>query len=321
MPFAATELTQVMGLGHYVGEVRQGPDGQLYEWVEGVDGLGNPLGFWRGARRALKRASSVIRPLARAALPFTKFIPGAGTAVFAAGTMAQRTGLLGTGATGQIAQGPDGQLYEWVEGVDGLGNPLGFWKAVKRAASGLIQRALPMASRFIPGAGALLPAATGLLRSGGGPGIVGNVLRNLPGVGRITNLTRGFCQALPQLQTCAQQIPETQRPLQMGTQACNALRRVGLAGTGEEMMAGPDGQLYEVVEGIGEDGVVRRALRPVWLSIPATIRPRRMRRGMRPVVAASPAVRALQPGVPVRRMAPMRRLVPVPMARPVRRFR
>ena len=45
MPFAATELTQVMGLGHYVGEVRQGPGGQLYEWVEGVDGLGNPIGF------------------------------------------------------------------------------------------------------------------------------------------------------------------------------------------------------------------------------------------------------------------------------------
>ena len=312
MPFAATELTQVMGLGHYVGEVREGPAGQLYEWVEGVDGLGNPIGFWRGARRALKRARGLISPLARAALPYAKFIPGAGTAVFAAGTMAQRAGLLGTSGIGQIAQGPDGQLYEWVEGVDGLGNPIGLWKGLRRAASGALQRALPMASRLIPGAGALLPAATGLLRSGGGPGIVGSVLRKLPGVGRITNLTRDFCQALPQLQSSTQQIPEAQRPLQMGTQVCNALRRVGLAGTGEEVMAGPDGQLYEVVEGIGEDGVVRRALRPVWLSIPATIRPRRKQPGMRPLAPAPPGVPAMQPGVPLRRMASR------PMARPFR---
>ena len=37
-----------LGIGNYVGEIRQGPDGQLYEWVEGVDGLGNPIGFWKG---------------------------------------------------------------------------------------------------------------------------------------------------------------------------------------------------------------------------------------------------------------------------------
>jgi hypothetical protein len=61
--------------------------------------------------------------------------------------------------------------------------------------------------------------------------------------------------------------------------------------------------------------VVRRALRPVWLSIPAAIRPRGVRRGVRPLVAAGPTVRAMQPAVPVRRMAP------TPMARPIRRFR
>jgi hypothetical protein len=315
MPFAATELTQVMGLGHYVGEVRQGPDGQLYEWVEGVDGLGNPLGFWRGARRALKRARGFISPLARAALPYTKFIPGVGPAAFAAGTLAQRSGLLGTSGIGQIAQGPDGQLYEWVEGVDGLGNPMGLWKGLRRAASGALRRALPMASGLIPGAGALLPAATSLLRRGGGPGVVGGVLRNIPGVRRITRLTRGFCQTLPQLQASAQQTPEAQRSFQMGTQACTALRRVGLAGVGDEVMEGPDGQLYEVVEGIGESGAVRRYLRPVWLSIPATIRPRRMRRGVLPRGATAPALRAVRPAVP------MRRVVPAPMARPVRRFR
>jgi hypothetical protein len=266
MSLTATELTQVMGLGNYVGEVRQGPDAQLYEWVEGADGVGNPIGFWRGLKR-----------LARRALPLTRFIPGYGTAIYAAGKAAQRAGLLGTDSTGKVAQGPDGQLYEWVEGVDGLGNPLGFWKSLTRAAGG--------------------------------------VLRNIPGVSRITGLTKGFCQALPQLQPCVQQIPGAQRPLQMGTQVCNALRRVGLAGVGDEIMEGPDGQLYEVVESIGEAGTVRRSLRPVWLKIPAAIGPRRVRRGVRPPVSAAPTVRAVRPG------APMRRVVRAPMARPVARFR
>jgi hypothetical protein len=61
--------------------------------------------------------------------------------------------------------------------------------------------------------------------------------------------------------------------------------------------------------------VARRYLRPVQLCIDATIRPRRVRRGVRPFVSVQPRVRAVRPGVPVRRMAPM------PMARPFRRFR
>ena len=48
------ELTQVMGLG-YVGEIRQGPDGRLYQWVEGIDGLGNPIGLWKGLQRFDRR--------------------------------------------------------------------------------------------------------------------------------------------------------------------------------------------------------------------------------------------------------------------------
>jgi hypothetical protein len=315
MPFAATELTQTMGLGHYVGEVRQGPDGQLYEWVEGVDGLGNPIGFWRGLKRIAKGAMRAVRPLARKALPFTRFIPGAGPAIFAAGTMAQRAGLLGSPGIGAVAEGPDGQLYEWVEGVDGLGNPIGFWKQLRRAAGGALRRALPMANRLIPGAGALLPAATGLLRKGVGPRVVGGVLRSIPGVGRITRLTKDFCQALPQLQSYAQQNPEVQRSFQMGTQVCTALRRVGLAGGGDGIMAGPDGQLYEVVEGLGEAGTGRPARRPVWLSVPAVIRPRRMRQGVPQPVSALPTAGALPIAVPIRRVAP------ASMARPIRRLR
>jgi hypothetical protein len=41
------EAARMMGLG-YIGEVYQGLDGHLYEWVEGVDAWGDPIGFWQG---------------------------------------------------------------------------------------------------------------------------------------------------------------------------------------------------------------------------------------------------------------------------------
>ena len=74
------DLTGVMGIGH-LGEVRQGPDGNLYQWTQGVDGLGNPVGFWR---RALKRLG---RRVLRRALPLFQqvapLIPGVGPAAAA----------------------------------------------------------------------------------------------------------------------------------------------------------------------------------------------------------------------------------------------
>jgi hypothetical protein len=41
------EATRGIGQG-YVGELYQDLDGHLYEWVEGVDEWGEPLGFWQG---------------------------------------------------------------------------------------------------------------------------------------------------------------------------------------------------------------------------------------------------------------------------------
>ena len=51
------ELTQVMGIGRY-GEVREGPDGRLYQWVQGVDGLGKPIGFGAGCAPAAQRCAT-----------------------------------------------------------------------------------------------------------------------------------------------------------------------------------------------------------------------------------------------------------------------
>ena len=263
-------MTQMMGIGSYVGEIREGPDGQLYEWAEGVDGLGNPIGFWKSIKRIARKARSVVRPLARAALPYTKFIPGAGTAIYAAGTLAQRGGVLGIG---DVAEGTDGQLYEWVEGVDGLGNPIGFWKKLKKAAGGFIKKA------------------------------AGGLLSRLPGVQMVTGVTKQFCRALPQLQPCVQQIPGARQPYNIGTKVCGVLRKVGLAGAEGEIMEAPDGQLYEVVEGIGASGEPRKSLRRVRLIIPAYIgsQQRRIARpGCRPVRgAAAPGAPAPAQTTPV----------------------
>ena len=51
MRYGPQDMTNMMGIGSYVGEVRRGPDGQVYQWVEGVDGLGNPIGFWKGLKK------------------------------------------------------------------------------------------------------------------------------------------------------------------------------------------------------------------------------------------------------------------------------
>jgi len=60
MLYGPTEMTEIMGIGSYVGEIRQGPDGNLYEWVHGVDGLGNPIGWWTKAFKAVTGAAGRI---------------------------------------------------------------------------------------------------------------------------------------------------------------------------------------------------------------------------------------------------------------------
>ena len=117
----------------------EGTDGQLYQWVEGIDGLGNPMGCWR-----------VVQ----------------GQAPQAAYRRNSATFL------GEIAEGADGNMYQWVQGVDGLGNALGFWKRIRR----FVKQNMPlarMAASFIPGGTAALTAATPFLRRVGVAGADG----------------------------------------------------------------------------------------------------------------------------------------------------
>lgn len=151
------ERTQQMrGMG-YLGELRQAPDGSLYEWVQGVDGLSNPIGFWKKLKRWGKRLAKTaikyyppaaalqsLAPLATQALPYiqqaiapppvaptvpvmpvtpvtpiaTPVTPPAAPAATEA-TPAE-AGAAGWGL-GSLLQGPDGRLYQiqgWGEADD-----------------------------------------------------------------------------------------------------------------------------------------------------------------------------------------------------------
>ncbi len=99
----------------------------------------------------------------------------------------QATQMMGIGYLGEVRQGPDGNLYQYVQGVDGLGNPIGgFWSRLKRVARGVVRKALPIAQRFapfIPGGAAAITVATPFLKQAGVAGYQGldedDELRNL----------------------------------------------------------------------------------------------------------------------------------------------
>lgn len=160
------------------------------------------------------------------------------------------TDMMGIGSyVGEVRRGPDGQVYQWVEGVDGLGNAIGFWSSLKK----LGQQALSKA---------------------------GGLAKFIPGVQMIRGPVQQFCRALPQTQPIADLHPGIGPVARVGDKLCQVLRKVGIAGADGEIMEAPDGQLYEVVEGIGEPGRTRPVRRRVWISIPAVIHRNQGPRGM-----------------------------------------
>ena len=180
--------TPMMGTG-YLGETRMGPDGNLYQWVEGIDGLGNPIGFWKKALKFTKKLAR-YHPGVQALKLVRRGVSGYEGlgALYQApdGSMYQMQGpadeelqgfgadeltqMMGLGYLGEVRQGPDGGMYQWVQGVDGLGNPIGFWKKWKKRLRGFVQKTLPIAQKlapFIPGGSAVLTAATPILKQAG----------------------------------------------------------------------------------------------------------------------------------------------------------
>src|SRR5262245_2626611 len=185
--------------------------------------------------------------------------------------MMDLTQVMGIGSyVGEVRRGPDGQPYQWVEGVDGLGNTIGFWKKI----SSLAKKAVPLVTKFIPGIG--------------------------PVIVQVSGAVKVFCAGLPMLQPVVDQSSDVKPVYQIGTKLCSILSKVGIAGADDGIMQAPDGQLYEVVEGIGESGEVKKYLRPVWMSIPVVLRPRRSRLTARRAMSAQQAVPAgPRPGIPL----------------------
>ena len=167
-----SDVTQMMGIG-YLGEVRQGPDGHVYQYVQGVDGLGNPIGgFWSRLRRGVTNVARRALPIAQR---FAPFIPGASAALTVATPFLKQAGIaeydgigelyeapdgniyqvhglegddemhgidedhmtqmMGIGYLGEVRRAPDGNLYQFMKGVDGLGNLTGFWGKLKKLGS------------------------------------------------------------------------------------------------------------------------------------------------------------------------------------------
>jgi hypothetical protein len=113
----ADEGAEMSGIG-YLGEVAQGPDGRLYQYVETVDGLGNPIGIWKRLRKIGQRAISRALPIAQRLAPFVPGVgPAAALAISRATPYLRQAGLVGVDGLGALYQAPDGALYR----MDGMG--------------------------------------------------------------------------------------------------------------------------------------------------------------------------------------------------------
>jgi hypothetical protein len=193
-------MNHLMGTG-YLGETKMGPDGNLYQWVEGIDGLGNPIGFWSKLKKLGKKAlrtAARYHPGVQALNWASRGVSGYDGlgALYEApdGSLYQMQGMgngegmgaddltqiMGFGSfLGETRVGPDGGVYQWVQGVDGLGNSIGFWKRLKRLAKRVARKALPIVQQvapFIPGGAVVssaLRTATPFLKQAGVAGYDG----------------------------------------------------------------------------------------------------------------------------------------------------
>ncbi len=261
------------------------------------------------------------------------------------------TDMMGIGNyVGEVRRGPDGQVYQWVEGVDGLGNPIGLWnpfKAIKKLVVRLIPEKFKRGARYVcntinqlePVVQEIPPAAKyyavargfcGVLRGAGIAGVAEQEIQipeaarqaaaNLPE--SVKRGVRKACGFVDRLGPIVGYFPPIARPYQGIKEFCRAMRDAGAAGVGGGIMQAPDGRLYEVVEGIGAPGQAR-PFRRVWISfprrIPALIRGRSPRGmgGRRAVLPAAPGARpvVIAPAAPG--ASPVVVAPAIPGARPV----
>ncbi|ANI37694.1 hypothetical protein [Mycolicibacterium vaccae] len=116
---------------------------------------------------------------------------------------------------GEVRLGDDGRLYQWVQGYDGLGDPVGFWSLLP----GIAKTVLPMVAA----------------------GVAPRLRRFLTPVARPAPVVRRSPAAPPP--TVAQQVPEPPVPVPDGVDDLTGY---------DGLYQAPDGSLYQM-PGVGED--------------------------------------------------------------------
>jgi hypothetical protein len=245
----ADDDLQMAGVG-YVGEVHEGPDGNLYEWVEGVDAWGGQIGFWQGLPQVQDAGVNGLGALYQASDGSLYQVAGLDAEEAdepEAAAEPEEPGQdkdaasppkMGPGRPGEIRVGPDGKRYRWVLGVGAGGKRRGFWRRL--GARARFQRP-PARPRPRPGMQARRPPA--------GAG------RRPPAVGRQGRKRKPFLRRiLPFAKAATALIPGVGPAVAAGlTVATPLLKKAGIAGPGlGALYEAPDGTLY-AVHGLGED--------------------------------------------------------------------
>jgi len=140
---------------------------------------------------------------------------------------------LGVGTLGAIRRGPDGSLYQWVQGVDGLGNPFGFWKKLKKIARAVTKPITDVAQKAVQ-----------FVKK---PYCI--PLQAIPGP--VKGITKKVCRVVGHLRPLAN-IPVVGSYYQGINRFCNVAKECGIGGLESGLMQAPDGTVYQV-QGLGDE--------------------------------------------------------------------
>jgi hypothetical protein len=245
------EVMQMQGLGD-VGDLYEGLDGHLYEWVEGVDAWGESIGVWQGVSEPETPVLGGLGALYEAPDGRLYQVQGLSAeeeeAAEAEEAPAQSEApaeseeasetpampAMGRGRPGEIRRGPDGKRYRWVQGRDAQGKRTAFWRRLRPRVSA--QRRPP---RLRP-------------RPGARPG------RPRPGVKGRTRRKGGFLRKLLPVAKLATRLipfPGAGALVRGGlTVAGKLLKKPGVAGYAGlgALYQAPDGTLYRM-QGLAEE--------------------------------------------------------------------
>ena len=244
----ADEELRMSGVG-YAGEVHEGLDGNLYEWVEGVDAWGGEVGYWQGLPQVQNAGFDGLGALYQASDGSLYQVAGLGAEEAEEQEAAAEPGdddkdaaapppKMGPGRPGEMRVGPDGKRYRWVLGVGAGGKQRGFWRRLRPRAR--FQR--PPAR---PGPRPAMQARRPPAGAGGRP----------PAGGQAGRKRKPFLKRiLPFAKAATALIPGIGPAVAAGlTVATPLLKKAGIAGPGlGALYEAPDGTLY-AVHGLADD--------------------------------------------------------------------